>query len=221
MNSLDLNYERDLWEKGHNYICGIDEVGRGAVSGPLVVACVGYSSDVVLRSDLYINDSKKLTQSQRNKAYTWIIENCLFYGLGQVDPMYIDKYGILAALKRAKQIAFDRSRYVLGQKTINAEINRVMIDGNDKHVLDGIQSSSQTNIIRGDAKVFSIASASIIAKVHRDALMHSYSLVPRFRIYDWSSNKGYGTRAHISAIKTYGPSPLHRSQYIRKYVSGS
>lgn len=218
MKSLNLDYEKDFWNIGDNYVCGIDEVGRGAVAGPLVVGCVGFSSDVVLPNDLYIHDSKKLTQRYRNEAYIWIIENCLFYGLGEVDNAYIDSKGIINALCRAKQMAFDQAKEMLVRKVSNAEINRVVIDGNDKQVLDGIPQSSQTNVIRGDSQVFSIASASIIAKVYRDSLMHSYSLYPEHDVYNWSNNSGYGTARHIQAIKSYGPSKLHRRTFVQKYV---
>lgn len=218
MKSLDLNYERNLWTKGSNVVCGMDEVGRGAFSGPVVVACVGFSSDTRYPSDLYIHDSKKLTQKRREKAYQWIIDSSLCLGIGETGNAFIDKWGISRALNLAKQKAYDNAVVRLHNRRKDAEINQLLIDGNDKYNLKGIPKDAQTNLIRGDSKVFSIACASIIAKVCRDAHMYSYSLHPKYNMYNWSQNKGYGTGDHIRSIKLYGASSYHRMTYISKYV---
>jgi len=218
MKTLDFDHERDLWDQGTKYVCGIDEVGRGAFCGPLVVACVGFSSDVVLPDDLLIHDSKKLTQNRRERAYVWIVDNCLFFGIGQVESNYINEFGMTNSLYKARQIAFENATKSLFTAKESAVIEHVFMDGRDRFFFASLPIESQTHLVGGDGIIASVACASIMAKVYRDALMHSYAHYPRYSVYGWSKNKGYGTKDHIKAIKYHGPSEFHRKEFIRNYI---
>lgn len=197
------------------YIAGIDEVGRGCIAGPVVAACVVFSwKDVAslraLDDRVRIRDSKKMTRAQRKLASDLLRDAALYVGVGVVDPLVIDEINILQAtflaMKGAVQDAFrDVERGDLLQI-------RYFIDGNMK-VPD--VSWDQETIIGGDAKVFSIAAASIIAKEYRDLLMEQADVV--YPNYHFGAHKGYGTQLHYAAIQKHGILPLHRKTFLKRF----
>lgn len=191
-------YEREYAEYG--LICGIDEVGRGPLAGPVVAGAVILPEDC---SILYINDSKKLSEKKREELYEIIMEEAVAVGLGYVGPQRIDEINILQATYEAMRDAI---------RELKAEPAVLL---NDAVTIPGIDIR-QVPIIKGDAKSISIAAASIIAKVTRDRLMRQYDeLLPE---YGFADNKGYGSKDHIEALKKYGPSPIHRNSFIKNFV---
>lgn len=182
------------------YICGIDEVGRGPLAGPVVAGAVILPKDDVI---LYLNDSKKLSEKKRETLYDEIMERAVATGIGMASPARIDEINILQATYEAMRMAISN----LGVKPDILLNDAVTIPDVDIR---------QIPIIKGDAKSVSIAAASIIAKVTRDRLMVEYDKV--LPGYDFSSNKGYGTKAHIAGLKKLGPSPIHRATFIKNFV---
>ena len=182
------------------YLCGIDEVGRGPLAGP-VVACA-----VILPHDhhiLYLNDSKKLTAHKREELYDVIIREAVAVGIGMTGPARIDEINILQATYEAMRQAVSKLK-VMPQLLLNDAVTIPEI------------TIPQVPIIKGDAKSASIAAASIVAKVTRDRLMEEYDkTMPE---YGFASNKGYGSAEHIAALKKYGPSPIHRASFITHFV---
>lgn len=190
-------YEREYDGK---YICGIDEVGRGPLAGPVVAGAVILPKDCEI---LWVNDSKQLSQKKREALYDEIMEKAAATGIGMVSPARIDEINILQATYEAMRKAVENLG-VLPDILLNDAVTIPEM---------GIL---QVPIIKGDEKSVSIAAASIIAKVTRDRLMVEYDkLIPG---YDFASNKGYGTRAHIAGLREHGPSPIHRMTFIGKYV---
>lgn len=192
-------YENKLYLKGFNIICGVDEAGRGPLMGPVVAAAVILPKDLLIPG---VNDSKKVSEKNREFLYNEIIENALCYAVGIVDEKRIDEINILNATKEAMRIA------VKGLEIIPEHL---LIDAVK---LDGVQIAI-TPIIRGDALSQSIAAASIIAKVTRDRI--ALELDKEYPNYGFKTNKGYGTPEHISALKTYGPLPIHRRSFIKNF----
>ena len=191
-------YEKKYEHLG--YLCGIDEVGRGPLAGP-VVACA-----VILPKDcdiLYLNDSKKLTAKKREELYDVIQEKAVAVGLGMVGPARIDEINIL-------QATYEAMRMAIGNLKISPQLLL-----NDAVTIPEV-TIPQVPIIKGDAKSVSIAAASIVAKVTRDRMMEEYDKV--MPEYGFAANKGYGSAAHIAALKKYGPSPIHRATFIRNFV---
>lgn len=183
-----------------SYICGIDEVGRGPLAGPVVAGAVILDKNVDI---LYLNDSKKLSEAKRNALYEEIKEKALAFNIGIVSPGFIDEVNILNATYEAMRIAVNGLQYE----------PEVLL--NDAVIIPGL-SMQQVKIIKGDARSISIAAASILAKVERDRLMVEYDkLYPE---YGFASNKGYGSAEHISALKKYGPCPIHRHSFIKNFV---
>ena len=180
-------------------ICGIDEAGRGPFAGPVVAAACVLDLEDPEKEILYLNDSKKLSEKRREALFTEIKEKAVCYGVGIVDSRTIDEINILQATYKAMQIAIaaldPKPDFVLADAVTIPEI--------------GIE---QEAIIKGDAKSVSIAAASILAKVTRDHIMYEYD--KQFPEYGFASNKGYGTKAHIEAIKEYGMLPIHRRSFI-------
>ncbi|MDO4275747.1 MAG: ribonuclease HII [Eubacteriales bacterium] len=185
------------------YLCGIDEVGRGPLAGP-VVACA-----VILPKDcgiLYLNDSKKLSAKKREELYDVIMEQAVAVGLGMAGPARIDEINIL-------QATYEAMRQAVGELKVKPQLLL-----NDAVTIPGI-TIPQVPIIKGDAKSVSIAAASIVAKVTRDRMMTEYhKVMPE---YGFDSNKGYGAAAHIEAIRKYGPSPIHRRTFIKNFCNCS
>ena len=182
------------------YICGIDEVGRGPLAGPVVAGAVILPKDEPI---LYLNDSKKLSEKKREQLYDEIMEKAVAVGIGMVSPARIDEINILQATYEAMRMAIDNLK-VRPDILLNDAVTIPQVD-----IL-------QVPIIKGDAKSISIAAASIIAKVTRDRLMVEYDKV--LPGYDFASNKGYGTKAHIAGLKELGPTPIHRRSFIHNYV---
>ncbi len=189
-----MEFERKYSE--YDYICGIDEVGRGPLAGPVVAAAVILPKDSYYQ---YLNDSKKVTEKRRNKLYDEITTEAVSYGIGLVSPDIIDDINILQAT------------YIAMKKAIDAlSIRPQMILVDAVHIPDiGIP---QVGIVKGDAKSISIAAASIVAKVYRDRLMTEYdALYPE---YKFAKNKGYGTKEHMQALHEIGMSPIHRKSFV-------
>ena len=181
-------------------ICGIDEAGRGPLAGPVAAAAVILPPDHDL---LYINDSKKLSESKREKLFDEICSEAAAWAVGIVEPARIDEINIL-------QATYEAMRQAVGSLTASPDL--LLVDA--VHIPD--LTIRQVSIIKGDARSQSIAAASIIAKVTRDHLMEEYDR--RFPEYAFASNKGYGTAAHIEALKKYGPTPIHRRSFIGHFV---
>lgn len=185
----------------YSYICGIDEVGRGPLAGPVVAGAVILPKDCDI---LYLNDSKKLSEKKREELYDEIMEKAIATGIGIVSPARIDEINILQATYEAMRMAIEQLQ-VQPDLLLNdaVTIPDVMI--------------KQVPIIKGDAKSISIAAASIIAKVTRDRLMVQYEdVLPG---YGFASNKGYGSAAHIQALREQGATPIHRKTFIKNFVS--
>ena len=186
--------------KDYPYICGIDEVGRGPLAGPVVAGAVILPKDDMI---LYLNDSKKLSEKKREMLYDEIMNRAVATGIGMASPARIDEINILQATYEAMRMAIDNLK-VRPDILLNDAVTIPQVD-----IL-------QVPIIKGDAKSISIAAASIIAKVTRDRLMVEYDKV--LPGYDFASNKGYGTKAHIAGLTELGPTPIHRRSFIHNYV---
>ncbi|HHV13861.1 MAG TPA: ribonuclease HII [Clostridiales bacterium] len=184
----------------YQYICGIDEVGRGPFSGPVVAAAVILPKDCNI---LYINDSKQLSEKKREELYDEIIREAVAYGVGSVPPNQIDEMNIL-------QATYEAMRKAIGNLSVKPDILL-----NDAVTIPGVDIK-QVPIIKGDAQSISIAAASILAKVTRDRMMIAYDRV--FPGYDFASNKGYGSAKHIEALKKLGPTPIHRMSFITNFI---
>jgi len=210
IQQYELEIERlknmSMYEKKYahvDYIAGIDEVGRGPLSGPVVTAAVVLPKDVQI---LYINDSKKLSEEKREALYSEIMDKALAIGIGMAHPNVIDEINILNATYKAMQIA-------IGNLDIKPDI--LLVDAVKIPDID----IPQEGIIKGDEKSISIAAASIIAKVTRDRMMQGYDeLYPE---YYFAKNKGYGTSEHIQALLEHGPSPIHRHSFIKNIITAS
>ena len=181
-------------------ICGIDEAGRGPLAGPVVAGAVILPKDEKI---LYVNDSKKLSEKKREMLYDEIMDRALAVGVGIVGPERIDEINIL-------QATYEAMRMAVAQLKVQPDILL-----NDAVTIPDLKVR-QVPIVKGDAKSISIAATSIIAKVTRDRLMREYGQV--FPEYEFASNKGYGTKSHIEALKTYGPTPIHRRTFIQHFV---
>ncbi len=193
-------YERKYWD--YQYICGIDEVGRGPLAGPVVAGAVILPKDCDI---LYLNDSKKLSEKMRETLYDEIMEKAVATGIGIISPQRIDEINILQATYEAMRMAIDNLK-VRPDLLLNDAVTIPEVD------------IKQVPIIKGDAKSISIAAASIIAKVTRDRLMVQYEEV--LPGYGFASNKGYGSSAHIQAIQEKGATPIHRQSFIKRiYMS--
>lgn len=191
-------YEKEYEACG--YICGIDEVGRGPLAGPVVAGAVILPKDCDI---LYINDSKKLTAAKREELYDIIMEKAVAVGIGMASPQRIDEINIL-------QATYEAMREAISKLSVRPDILL-----NDAVTIPGV-SIRQVPIIKGDAKSISIGAASIVAKVTRDRLMVEYdSILPG---YGFASNKGYGSAEHIAALREIGPSPIHRASFIKNFV---
>lgn len=189
-----LLHERNLSRNGYSSIAGVDEAGRGPLAGPVVAGAV-IVKDFHFKER--IDDSKKLTAKKREKAYREIFEKC-DVGVGIVDENTIDRINIYQATKKAMQMAVSK---------LKIPPDYVIVDGNMK-----IAAVCPIKcIVGGDSKSISIAAASIVAKVTRDSIMVEYD--KQYPQYGFARHKGYGTKAHIKALNTHGPSPIHRNSF--------
>lgn len=206
----DFKFEKRYWKKGYNIVAGCDEVGRGCFAGPVVTAVTIFSPNITTLDAPAIRDSKKLTPLQRKKAYNWIKETCLYYGVGTADVTLINKIGI----KKATDYAFRKA--ITNSKT---NIEKLLIDAFYIPYVNGVRKTDQHPIVKGDSISFSIATASIIAKVERDSLMERIGSKKEYKKYDWFNNKGYGTRKHREAILKHGITNHHRIQFVNTFLS--
>ncbi len=184
----------------YEFICGIDEAGRGPLAGPVVAAAVILPKNEKI---LYVNDSKKLSPELRARLYDEITKKAVSYGIGIVSHTEIDRINILQATYEAMRIAVSK---------LNPMPNLLL---NDAVRIPGIDIR-QVDIIKGDAKSLSIAAASIMAKVTRDRIMTEFQ--DKYPEYNFKSNKGYGSKEHIDAIKKYGPCEIHRQSFIQGFI---
>ncbi|QLG69276.1 MAG: Ribonuclease HII [Candidatus Woesebacteria bacterium] len=234
MKSLpNFYYEKKILKKGYKVIAGLDEAGRGALAGPLVCAAVvfkGNFSEIIKQASkdqVKINDSKKLTENKRKEAYSWIRKNAFSFGVGVSSVSEINRYGIAKA-------TFSGFRRAIREveKRAGRRVNFILIDAFYVPYIEGIRMPKKTirkanrrtkkvkiegrqlAIIHGDEKSFSIAAASIIAKVYRDKIMKKISRLAAYKKYNWEKNKGYGTSDHLLALKKFGLTKEHRSSFI-------
>jgi len=204
-----FEYERKLWQKGLRFVAGADEVGRGAFAGPVVAAAVVFDPlNSRLPKEVIIRDSKKMTRKQRIVSADWVKKNT-YWGIGEVSVKTINNFGI----KRAAEAAFRKSVREL-QYHLPKRLEHLLVDAFFVPYLSGVSKKRQTPIIKGDELSCSIAAASIIAKVHRDAIMKNLS--KEFKKYKWAENVGYGTRYHKERILAYGTTIHHRRDYLVK-----
>ena len=186
------------YKTGGFIVAGMDEVGRGPLAGNVVTACVVMPDQPVIP---WIDDSKKLSESRREKVFSQILEYALYIGIGEISPEEIDRINILQATKNAMRMAAEQ---------VPADL--FLIDAVTNLGLKG----REIPIIKGDATSYCIAAASIVAKVTRDRQMaEADKLYPE---YGFARNKGYGTKEHIEALRKYGPCPIHRKTFIRNFV---
>lgn len=205
--------EEELYTKENlKVIAGIDEAGRGPLAGPVVVACCMMPRESMIEG---VNDSKKIAEKKREKLYELITEEAISYGVGIIGQKEIDEINILQATKKGLTMAIKDMEEKLKEKP-ELEITKpdaILVDALTKIDTDGIPYKS---IIHGDAISYSIACSSIIAKVTRDRIMRQWDEV--YPQYGFIKHKGYGTAAHIQAIKEYGLCPLHRRSFTKNFV---
>ena len=193
--------EKDLYSKGFKHICGIDEAGRGPLAGPVVIAGVIMPQDSMIEG---INDSKKVSEKKREKLYDLIIEEAISYSVAIIGQDVIDDINILNATKEGV------TQFVDG---LDIKPDLIIVDALNHINTRGIPYEP---IVKGDAKCYNIAAASILAKVTRDRIMRQWDeLYPQ---YGFLSHKGYGTAKHISAIKEYGLLPIHRKSFTKNFI---
>ena len=184
--------------RARGVVAGMDEVGRGPLAGKVVTACVILPPDPVI---LWVDDSKKLSESRREKVYDEILRNAVYIGIGEVEPEEIDRINILQATRKAME-----------QAAAGAPADLFLVDA-----VQGLRvPGEEVPLIHGDALSYSIAAASIVAKVTRDRQM--VELDRLYPEYGFARNKGYGTREHIEALKRLGPCPVHRRSFIGHFV---
>lgn len=193
--------DEEFFKKGVKYVAGIDEAGRGPLAGPVVVACVIMPEDSMIEG---VNDSKKISEKKREALYDKILEEAICYGVGIISQEEIDELNILRATKKGLTTALTQ---------MEIKPNVILVDA-----LTGIDTLGipYKSIIKGDANSYSIAAASIIAKVTRDRIMREWDKV--YPEYGFAGHKGYGTAKHIAAIKEYGLCPLHRRSFTSHFI---
>lgn len=196
-----LVYERELLDKGYKYIAGVDEVGRGPLAGEVVCCAVIMKLD---KSSIVngVDDSKKVSEKKREMLYDQIKQNAVSYSICEVSPSVIDEINILNATKLCMKNAIE---------SLDIQPDIVLVDAVDLDIDIPTQA-----IIKGDAKSYTIGAASILAKVYRDRKMCEYAKI--YPEYGFEKHKGYGTKAHIDAIKEHGKCPIHRLSFIKKFI---
>ena len=194
-------YEHNCRDNGYTVVAGVDEAGRGPLAGPVYAAAVILPNDIIIKG---INDSKKLSEKKREELFEEITEKAIAYNIFSVDEKRIDEINILNATKLAL------TRAIEGLKV---KPDLILVDALTNIDTKGIPYKS---IIKGDAKEYSIAAASILAKVTRDRIMRQWDEI--YSQYGFAKHKGYGTAAHIKALKEYGPCPLHRASFIKNFI---
>ena len=192
--------EKDLYKKGFKNICGIDEAGRGPLAGPVVIAGVIMPEDSMIEG---VNDSKKVSEKKRELLYDKIIEEAISYSVAVIGQDVVDEINILNATKQGVTNVVEE---------LDVKPDLILVDALTHINTKGIPYDS---IIKGDAKCYNIAAASIIAKVTRDRIMRQWDEI--YPQYGFVNHKGYGTAKHIQAIKEYGPCPIHRRSFIKNF----
>ena len=193
--------EKELYNKGFEYICGIDEAGRGPLAGPVVVAGVIMPKDSMIEG---VNDSKKVSEKKREKLYDVILDEAISYSVAIIGQDVIDEINILNATKQGVTTVVEE---------LDVKPDLILVDALTHINTKGIPYDS---IIKGDAKCYNIAAASIIAKVTRDRIMRQWDEI--YPEYGFINHKGYGTAKHIEALKEYGPCPIHRRTFIKNFI---
>lgn len=193
--------ENELREKGFKFICGIDEAGRGPLAGPVVVASVIMPADSMIEG---VNDSKKISEKKREELYEKIIKEAISYGVAIIGQDEIDEVNILNATKKGLTISLQE---------LTHKPDLILVDALNHIDTLGIPYDS---IIKGDAKCYSIAAASIIAKVTRDRIMREWDKI--YPEYGFEKHKGYGTASHIKAIREFGLCPIHRKTFTKHFI---
>lgn len=199
-----FDFEQQYWQQGILHVAGIDEVGMGALAGPVVAGAVVFDGSVAsnitdLISEVAIRDSKTLSAKQREKAVLWIQEHALAFAIGEASVAEIFSLNI----RLASHLAMQRAVQALAQTP-----DIYLIDGNPVQINATVPA---INVIKGDSLCYSIAAASILAKVHRDNLMHQ--LHEQYPAYNFAGNKGYGSASHLMALKELGATQHHRAGY--------
>ncbi len=193
--------DKEFFDMGMEYVCGIDEAGRGPLAGPVVVASVILPENSMIEG---VNDSKKISENKREKLYDIILNEAISYGIGIIYQDEIDEINILQATKKGLHDAVS---------SMQIKPNVILVDA-----LTGIDTLGipYKSIIKGDAKSYSIGAASIIAKVTRDRIMMEWDKV--YPEYGFAGHKGYGTAKHIEAIKKFGLTPIHRKTFCKNFI---
>ncbi len=194
-----LHYERKLADKGYKYVCGVDEVGRGPLAGPVTCAAVIMRLDDIIDG---VDDSKKLTPKKRARLAELIRENAVACNICCVEPQVVDEINILEATKLCMKRAVEG---------LEIKPDFVLVDGNMRLDI----AFPQMSVIKGDALSYTIGAASIVAKEYRDALMDKYAEI--YPAYGFERNKGYGTAEHVAAIKEAGICAVHRRSFTKKW----
>ena len=193
--------EEEIYDSGIECICGIDEAGRGPLAGPVVIAAAVMPRYSMIEG---VNDSKKVSEKKREALYETITKEAIAYGVGIIDQKEIDRINILNATKEGLTMAV---------KELIVRPDLIIVDALNNIDTDGIPYRS---VIKGDAKCYSIACASIIAKVTRDRIMRQWDEI--YPQYGFEKHKGYGTAAHIAAIKEHGLCPIHRRSFTKNFI---
>lgn len=196
---MTWEFEEKAWQNGYSAVCGVDEAGRGPLAGPVCAAAVILPAGIVIDG---LNDSKKLTEKKREALFDVITENAISWSVSLVDETVIDEINILQATYRAMQQAVEG---------LPRPADFVYVDGNRS---EGLTLPHEC-VVSGDARIPSIAAASIIAKVTRDRLMRDFAV--RYPAYGFEKHKGYGSRAHYAALLEHGPCPIHRRTFLKKF----
>jgi len=192
-----FDYENDKYKKGYTAVCGCDEAGRGPLCGPVVAAAVILPKDLVIEG---LNDSKKLTKKKREALFDVICEKAIAYGIASASPEEIDEINILNASMLAMRRAVDK---------LSVKADFCLIDGNCSR---GFEMDTET-VVKGDSKSYSIAAASILAKVTRDRLCEE--LDAEYPMYGIKKHKGYPTKDHMDAVRRYGAAPIYRRSFLK------
>lgn len=221
MSLPNFSFEQRFWKRGYKYVVGVDEVGRGAFAGPVVVGAVIWPRPNKLKTENLklkikgLNDSKLLKSRERERLAVEIKKYALAWEVTEVGVSVINKVGIGKATEKAM-------RKTINDLTVKGfKPDFVFIDYYYVPYLKGIGKKNQLGIKHGDRKSFSIAAASILAKVHRDKIMRSLSRNPRYKKYLWGKNKGYGTKVHLKNILRYGLTRYHRKKFVESWKERS
>ena len=202
--SVDLHFEEKARAAGFSAVCGVDEAGAGPLMGPVYAAAVILPADCVIEG---LDDSKKLTEKKREALFPVIFEKAVACAVVSVDASEIDATDILSARMKAMQLAID---------ALEVPADYALIDGNRDHGASAKITTPHETVIGGDGASLSIAAASVLAKVSRDRYVVEV-LDPQYPEYQFARHKGYGTKLHYEMLDRYGPSPVHRKTFLKKW----